>query len=102
METVTLGKGLTAQAGHCVNLNYHHEMRGRGRGGGGYTKTACSAMADETGRLRRSGGSLYTVRGITFRLCDTSVPGTQTMSLSSAFRAVGNDPGIITWRIEVS
>lgn len=24
------------------------------------------------------------------------------MSLSSAFRAVGNDPGIITWRIEVS
>ncbi|XP_035307695.1 advillin [Cricetulus griseus] len=75
-------------------------MRGRGRGGGGYTKTACSAMADETGRLRRSGGSLYTVRGITFRLCDTSVPGTQTMSLSSAFRAVGNDPGIITWRIE--
>nr|XP_012632590.1 advillin isoform X3 [Microcebus murinus] len=28
-------------------------------------------------------------------------PGkTSTMSLSSAFRAVGNDPGIITWRIE--
>lgn len=24
------------------------------------------------------------------------------MSLSSAFQAVGNDPGIITWRIEVS
>ncbi|KAL6086337.1 hypothetical protein STEG23_000135, partial [Scotinomys teguina] len=28
------------------------------------------------------------------------VPGRRTMSLSSAFRAVGNDPGIITWRIE--
>lgn len=33
-------------------------------------------------------------------LCDVSVPRRRAMSLSSAFRAVGNDPGIITWRIE--
>lgn len=27
---------------------------------------------------------------------------TRAMSLSTAFKAVGNDPGTITWRIEVS
>lgn len=35
-------------------------------------------------------------------LCDVSVLRRRAMSLSSTFRAVGNDPGIITWRIEVS
>lgn len=54
--------------------------------------------------MRRKAGWMPTARGIILAASlQCFSPGKpSTMSLSSAFRAVGNDPGIITWRIEVS
>lgn len=68
--------------------------------GGGHQK-GTQRMADATEVLGEAVVPLSTVRGVTSGFVIFQFQE-DTMSLSSAFRAVGNDPGIITWRIEVS